>query len=64
MLFRLARVLEIISAIVCIHRLYDRKVKPGISTVSVVLGSALIFDMVNEFGFSLWDNRHLLCIPV
>lgn len=52
MLFRLARVLEIISAIVCIHRLYDRKVKPGISTVSVVLGSALIFDMVNEFGFS------------
>ncbi len=52
MLLRLSRILEILSAVLCIHRLYDRKVKFDICTISLVLSAVAIFDMINEFGFS------------
>lgn len=52
MAFQLALALESMAVIVCIHRLYDKKVKFDIGTMLLYLGCLIIFNVVNMYGFS------------
>jgi two-component system sensor histidine kinase AgrC len=52
MMLRLALVLEIMAVLVCIHRLYGRKVKLDIWTAALYLACLLIFDVINMYGFT------------
>lgn len=50
MLLRLSLLFEMLSVIVCIHRLYNKKVQFDISAIAVVLLSTFIFEIVNLHG--------------
>lgn len=51
MMFRLALVLEIMAVIVCIYRLYGRKVKLDIETAVLYLSCLTLFGMMNLYGY-------------
>ena len=52
MAFQIALALESMALIVCIHQLYDKKVKFDIGTILLYLGCLIISDVVNMYGFS------------
>lgn len=51
---RLSILLEIMSVIVCIHCLYNRKVRFDISTIVLYLGCVILFELENVYGVGFY----------
>lgn len=54
MLLRLSLLFEMLSVVVCIHRLYNRKVKFDVSAIVVALGGVAVFDVINTYGLTVF----------
>lgn len=48
MLDQLGMILEVLSVIVCLHRMYQRKIRADIRTIALAVGCAAVFIVVNE----------------
>lgn len=51
MLEKITLVLELVSAIICIHCVYGRKVKLDISTILLFMTLLICLDVANQFHF-------------
>lgn len=58
MIYRLAVVCEICAIVACIHRIYNKKIKLDIATVSLYLGILATLEVIVHFG---WNNISSLC---
>ena len=55
MLDQLGMILEVLSVIVCLHRMYQRKIRADIRTIALAVGCAAVFIVVNDINFSVSD---------
>ncbi len=51
MLLHFALVIEILATIMCIHRIYGRKIRLDINTVGTILGILIILELANSLQF-------------